>query len=122
MTATLTRWYEEHGRHEIFAGNKKVALPTTDHTLKLIDEHVHAEANKTLDELGIAKNARQEKFKARDAKIKQEAENARMLALYKEHILGEEPAQDKGTFVPLGNIGGIKPAPAQEVNEPVFGD
>jgi uncharacterized radical SAM superfamily Fe-S cluster-containing enzyme len=123
MTATLTKWYEEHGRHEIFAGNKKVALPTTDHTLKLIDEHVHAEANHTLDDLGIAKNARQEKFKARDAKIKQEAENARMLALYKEHVLGEKPPQVESTFVPLGNIGGIKPAaPAKEVNEPVFGD
>ena len=24
MTATLTKWYEEHGRHEIFAGGKKV--------------------------------------------------------------------------------------------------
>ena len=29
MTATLTKWYEEHGRHEIFAGNKHVPLPTT---------------------------------------------------------------------------------------------
>jgi 7,8-dihydro-6-hydroxymethylpterin dimethyltransferase len=27
MTATLTKWYEEHGRHEIFAGNKHVPLP-----------------------------------------------------------------------------------------------
>src|SRR6516162_53523 len=122
MTATLTKWYEEHGRHEIFAGNKKVALPTTEHTLNLIDEHVHAEANHTLDDLGIAKNARQEKFKAREARLKQEAENARMLALYKEHVLGEKPAQDKGSFVPLGNIGGVKPAPAQEPAEPVFGD
>jgi hypothetical protein len=26
MTATLTKWYEEHGRHEIFAGNKDVPL------------------------------------------------------------------------------------------------
>ena len=26
MTATLTKWYDEHGRHEIFAGGKKVAL------------------------------------------------------------------------------------------------
>ena len=26
MTATLTKWYEEHGRHEIFAGNKPVPL------------------------------------------------------------------------------------------------
>ena len=24
MTATLTKWYEDHGRHEIFAGNKEV--------------------------------------------------------------------------------------------------
>ena len=35
MTATLTKWYDEHGRHEIFAGNKAVPL----------DEHgAHAEA------------------------------------------------------------------------------
>jgi uncharacterized radical SAM superfamily Fe-S cluster-containing enzyme len=122
MTATLTKWYEEHGRHEIFAGNKKVSLATTDHTLKLVQEHVDAEANHTLDDLGIAKNARQEKFKARDEKIKQEAENARMLALYKEHVLGEKAPEDKGGFVPLGSIGGIKAAPAKEVAEPAFGD
>jgi|HubBroStandDraft_4_1064222.scaffolds.fasta_scaffold01417_2 uncharacterized radical SAM superfamily Fe-S cluster-containing enzyme len=122
MTATLTKWYEEHGRHEIFAGNKKVSLATTDHTLKLVQEHVDAEANHTLDDLGIAKNARQEKFKARDEKIKQEAENARMLALYKEHVLGEKAPEDKGGFVPLGSIGGIKPAPAKVVPEPAFGD
>ena len=83
---------------------------------------MNAEANHTLDDLGIAKNARQEKFKARDERLKKAAEDARMLALYKEHVLGEEPAE-KGTFVPLGAIGGIKPAaPAREVNEPVFGD
>jgi hypothetical protein len=29
MTATLTKWYEEHGRHEIFAGGKKVGMPTS---------------------------------------------------------------------------------------------
>src|ERR1017187_10282518 len=122
MTATLTKWYEENGRHEIFAGNKKVALQNADHTLKLVQEHVDAEANHTLDDLGIAKNARQEKFQARDEKIKQEAENAKMLALYKEHVLGEKLPEDKGGFVPLGSIGGIKPAPAKEVAEPAFGD
>jgi uncharacterized radical SAM superfamily Fe-S cluster-containing enzyme len=119
MTATLTKWYEEHGRHEIFAGNKKVALPTLDHSLALNQEHVEADANHTLDDLGIAKNARQEKFKARDEKIKQDAENARMLALYKEHVLGEKK-EDKGTFVSLGDI---KPAAQKkEVAEPAFGD
>ncbi len=122
MTATLTKWYEEHGRHEIFAGGKKVGLETTEHTLKLVDEHVHASANDTLDKLGIAKNARQEKFKAREERVKAEAEKARMLALYKEHVLGEKPASKDG-FIPLDSIGGIKPAePAVEEREAVYGD
>ncbi len=122
MTATLTKWYEEHGRHEIFAGGKKVGLETTSHTLNLVDEHVQAKANDTLDKLGIAKNARQEKFKARDEKIKADAEKARMMALYKEHVLGEKPAPKDGGFVALGEIGGIKPAPAVEEKEEVYGD
>ncbi len=122
MTATLTKWYEEHGRHEIFAGGKKVNLDTTEHTLRLVQEHVDAEANHTLDDLGIAKNARQEKFKAREERVKAEAEKARMLALYKEHVLGEKPVSQDG-FVPLGNIGGIKPAePVVEEREAVYGD
>ena len=122
MTATLTKWYEEKGRHEIFAGGKKVGLETTAHTLKLVDEHVNAEANHTLDDLGIAKNARQEKFKARDERVKAEAEKARMLALYKEHVLGEKPVVNDG-FIPLGNIGGIKPAePVVEEREVMYGD
>ena len=88
----------------------------------MINEHVHADANHTLDDLGIAKNARQEKFKARDEKIKQGAENARMLALYKEHVLGEKKPESKDGFVSLGSIGGIKPAAKKEVAEPAFGD
>ena len=56
-------------------------------------EHVNAEANHTLDNLGIAKNAREEKIRARDEKMKQEAENARMAKLYREHVLGEKPVE-----------------------------
>ncbi|HUI85097.1 MAG TPA: radical SAM protein [Candidatus Binatia bacterium] len=122
MTATLTKWYEEHGRHEIFAGGKKVGLATTAHTLNLVEEHVNAAANDTLDKLGIAKNARQEKLRAREARVKAEAEKARMMALYREHVLGEKPLAKDG-FVPLGSIGGIKPAePAVEEREAVYGD
>jgi len=51
MTATLTKWYEEHGRHEIFAGGKKVGMTEVGHTLALNMEHVNSEANHTLDEL-----------------------------------------------------------------------
>ncbi|HEU5232965.1 MAG TPA: radical SAM protein [Terriglobales bacterium] len=124
MTATLTKWYDEHGRHEIFAGGKNVGLEDTSHKLKLNQEHVNAAANTTLDELGIAKNAREEKIRARDAKIKQDAENARMMALYRKEIL-KEPVPEGG-FVPVANL--IAPAPkkavqeAPEAEEPVFGD
>ena len=67
MTATLTKWYEEHGRHEIFAGGKKVALSTTDHSLVLDPAAVAAGKQTDLDEAGIAKNAREEKLRARAA-------------------------------------------------------
>src|SRR5436189_1219216 len=68
MTATLTKWYDEHGRHEIFAGNKEVPLATTGHSLKLNDEAVRQGAQTDLDDLGIAKNAREEKLAARKKK------------------------------------------------------
>ncbi|HVH89100.1 MAG TPA: radical SAM protein [Terriglobales bacterium] len=124
MTATLTKWYEEHGRHEIFAGGKNVGLEDTTHKLKLVQEHVSAGANTTLDELGIAKNAREEKIRARDVKLKQEAENARMLALYRKEIL-KEPAPEGG-FIPVSTL--IAPASKQAMQEappaeePVLGD
>src|SRR6059036_768354 len=90
MTATLTKWYEEHGRHEIFAGGKAVPLNSTVHSLKLNEEAVHAGAQTDLDERGIAKNAREEKLKARshkdDARYHEE-----MAKLYRQHVLKEEP-------------------------------
>ena len=124
MTATLTKWYDEHGRHEIFAGGKNVGLEDTTHKLKLVQEHVNAHANTTLDELGIAKNSREEKIRARDAKLKQDAENARMMALYRKEILKEQLPE--GGFIPVSTL--ISPAPKKavqemtETEEPVLGD
>jgi uncharacterized radical SAM superfamily Fe-S cluster-containing enzyme len=122
MTATLTKWYEEHGRHEIFAGGKAVGLTESVHKLKLNDQHVHAERNHTLDDLGIAKTAREEKLRARDEKLKKSADNARMEALYREHILKE--AKPQGGFVPLGAITPAAPKgeAVEEKKEEVFGD
>ena len=82
MTATLTKWYEERGRHEIFAGRKTVPL----------------------ERLGIAKNAREEKTRARDARLKEQQENQRLMKLYKEHVLKEQPGPE------LVQIGGTAPA------------
>jgi uncharacterized radical SAM superfamily Fe-S cluster-containing enzyme len=130
MTSTLTKWYEEHGRHEIFAGGKQVALDKEDkYDLVLVDEHVNAAANDTFDKSGIAKNAREEKIRARDQKLKADAENAKMAALYRKEVLGEKAPE--GGFVPLGAIGGlggITPAPkanvevVSQIEETVSGD
>ncbi|MGH9589860.1 MAG: radical SAM protein, partial [Terracidiphilus sp.] len=131
MTATLTKWYEEHGRHEIFAGGKKVGMNQVGHDLILNMDHVNAEANHTLDNLGIAKNAREERLRARDskvneAKIKQDAENAKMAKLYREHILGEKPPAEG--MVSLDSIRPASNNAAMPVNrnrqeaEPVAGD
>jgi len=105
MTATLTKWYEEHGRHEIFAGGKSVALNSLEHSLVLRQELVTTEEQHDLDRMGIAKNAREEKTRARDARLKERQENQRMMKLYKEHVLREQPGPD------LVQIGGIEAAP-----------
>jgi len=130
MTATLTKWYEEHGRHEIFAGGKKVGMTNVGHELVLNMEHVNSEANHTLDTLGIAKNAREEKLRARNAqstldKVKQDAENAKMARLYREHVLGEKPVDG---IVTLDSIRPASNNAASPINreaqkpEPVAGD
>src|SRR5579859_6824666 len=118
MTATLTKWYEEHGRHEIFAGGKKVNLPAVQHSLVLDPEAVAAGLQHDLDEKGIAKNAREEKIRSRDEKLKQAAENARMAKLYREQVL-KEPKAPEG-FVPLGTIAPAKKEEREEVGS--FGD
>src|SRR3982751_1934809 len=83
MTATLTKWYEEHGRHEIFAGGKSVKLSSTEHHLVLKDEIVTNESQHDLEQLGIAKNAREEKLRAR-------VERRDLAKLYREFALHEQ--------------------------------
>jgi hypothetical protein len=140
MTATLTKWYEEHGRHEIFAGGKNVKMESTAHSLLLKDELVTNEEQHDLDKLGIAKNSGEEKKRARDAKQQaagaglqasgnntargpqkdDAAYNARMAALYREVVLQEKPVVAENGFIPLGALTASKPK--AEVGEPVLGD
>src|SRR6266699_732458 len=119
MTATLTKWYEEHGRHEIFAGGKSVGLDSTEHSLVLDQALVTTEIQHDLDDLGIAKNSREEKLRVQRDRLKQQQENERMAKLYREQIL-KEPKAPEG-FVPLGTIA---PAAKKETREEVgsFGD
>jgi uncharacterized radical SAM superfamily Fe-S cluster-containing enzyme len=110
MTATLTKWYEEHGRHEIFAGNKTVPLKSSDHNLVLVEEHVKAGRQHDLDDLGIAKTAREEKLRKRDEALKQKIENEKMARLYREHVLGEKKIEG---FVPLDGLLATAKKPAE---------
>src|ERR1700735_140267 len=110
MTATLTKWYEEHGRHEIFAGGKSVKLSSTEHNLVLKDEIVTSEAQHDLEQLGIAKNAREEKLRARAERPKLDEENFRMARLYREFVLKEKAVPELvqiglGAKVPPGKTG-----------------
>jgi 7,8-dihydro-6-hydroxymethylpterin dimethyltransferase len=123
MTATLTKWYEEHGRHEIFAGNKSVPLASTAHSLALNEEAVRAGAQTDLDELGIAKNAREEKMQARakdhEKKLNGTEQDPRhheeMARLYRQHVLKEQPT------LQIQGLGGKKKAsePAPVLHKPM---
>ncbi len=118
MTATLTKWYEDKGRHEIFAGNKSVPLSNKEHNLVLVEEHVKADRQHDLDDKGIAKTAREEKTRARDEALKKKIEDDKMARLYREHILGEKKVEG---FVPLdGLLGSSAPkAKSSEKREEV---
>jgi uncharacterized radical SAM superfamily Fe-S cluster-containing enzyme len=110
MTATLTKWYEDKGRHEIFAGNKRVPLAEGQINLVLNEEHVKAERQHDLDDAGIAKTAREEKTRARDEALKKKLEDEKMARLYREHVLGEKKIEGFVHMDALLATGGIQPA------------
>src|SRR5438067_1401837 len=118
MTATLTKWYEENGRHEIFAGGKSVALNSAEHSLVLDEALVTKEIQHDLDDLGIAKTAREEKLRKQRDRIREQQENDRMAKLYRQHVL-KEPASPEAQIVQI-QLKSSKPRP--EVTPAGFGD
>jgi len=69
---------------------------------------VAAGAQTDLDELGIAKNAREEKLKARDHKPADTKYHEEMARLYRQQVLKEQPT------IQIQGLGGKKKSP-QEV-------
>jgi uncharacterized radical SAM superfamily Fe-S cluster-containing enzyme len=100
MTATLTKWYEDRGRHEIFAGGREVKLDSVEHRMLLREELITQDVQHDLDRLGIAKNAREEQLRARAEKLRLQKENERMAQLYRQHIL-KEPAPETPALVQI---------------------
>ena len=74
MTATLTKWYEEHGRHEIFAGGKNVDARVDRRTRLVLDAEAVAAGKQTdLDDAGH----RQERARREAARARREEEGDR---------------------------------------------
>ncbi len=109
MTATLSTWYDEHGRHKIYAGGKNVDDVDFSHTLN-VDAETAARGAQQFDG---AKNAREEKIAARNKKLEEATakgevpvvnggksqkkilsteEEARLMKMYREQVLKEPPA------------------------------
>ena len=109
MTSSLSNWYEEHGKHKIYAGGRKVDMVEHDHGLNINAEHAAREAQKSdgpanaHDEKVIARDLRLAEAKARGEappavnggvtkqKILSPEEEARLMKMYREQVL-KEPA------------------------------
>jgi hypothetical protein len=96
-------------------------MEQVEHSLYLRDGIVTNEVQHDLDQLGIAKTAREEKTRARNEKMKTDgAHDQKMARLYREVVLKEKPAIAENGFLPLTAL-----SPAQkseDVGEPVAGD
>ena len=91
MNATVAKWYEEHGRHEIFAGGKEVNLGSFDHSLKINQE----DANRVKEKSELPQTTRDEKLMRRKA-----AREAAMVREYYEEMVLKKKA--KSDLVQLG--------------------
>ncbi len=102
QNATLNKWYEERGRHFIYAGNKNVELDGVTHTLLLREEDVHRGVQTDLDDIGVAKTARDEKRRARNFnRLVKTPEDEKMEKMYREVVLKEEPKEKSSGLVQL---------------------
>ena len=86
QNATVAKWYEEHGRHEIFAGGKNVDLESYEHSLKLDAKDVEAKR----EESSLPQTARDEKMLRRKAA----REAAQVRKYYEEKVMGKKSKEN----------------------------
>ena len=86
MNATVAKWYEQNGRHEIFAGGKNVDLDTFEHSLKINQQ----DAQKVRHNQGRPQTARDEKMLRRKAT----REAAMVREYYEETVLKKKKKSD----------------------------
>ena len=92
MNATVAKWYEGNGRHEIFAGGKNVGLGSYDHRLKINA----TDSERVREKSEHPETARDEKLQRRQAA----REEAKVRAYYEEVVLKKKTKND---LVSLGS-------------------
>src|SRR5579863_6428023 len=100
--ATVAQWYKEHGKHEIYAKNKKVDIGTYETSLK-IDAADAARVKDHDDHDGVAVTAADEDRARRKVAL---AEAAKVRAIYEEMVLKKAPQ----AVVTIGSVQQIKNA------------
>ncbi len=85
MNSTVAKWYEQNGRHEIFAGGKSVDLAGYEHTHVIRQE----DAERVRDRGGRPQTARDEKLLRRKA-----AKEAKMVRAYYEETVLKQKKKD----------------------------
>ena len=86
MNATVAKWYEENGRHEIWAGGKDVDLNSYDHSLQVNQK----DADYVKERTDSPQTARDEKIMRR--KAAKEASQVR--EYYEETVLNKKNKKD----------------------------
>ncbi len=86
QNATVAKWYQEHGRHEIWAGGNSVDLASYEHSLRLNEEDVHRGRAAT----DLPQTARDEKL----ARRKAAREAAEVRKFYEETVLKKKTKDD----------------------------
>ena len=109
MTATLSQWYGEHGRHKIYAGGRKVSGDQGSQRRSSTSTPSTRRASAQVSE--GPQNAREEKIAARDRKLAEARargrevagsgarkrrlsaeEESRLMKMYRQDVLKEAPA------------------------------
>ncbi len=106
MTATLTKWYEEHGRHEIFAGGKIGATRARRRTRWCWTPRRSPPAGRPTSTSRASPRPRARRSSAKRDELKKQAEHERMARLYRQHVL-KEPAAPEAPLQIVG-LGGKK--------------
>ena len=86
MNATVAKWYEENGRHEIWAGGKNVDLNSYEHALQVNQE----DADFVKERTDSPQTARDEKMMRRKAA----KEAAQVRDYYEETVLNKKKKKD----------------------------